>query len=209
MSTVASIGRAILSWFDADRGSISSTVAQRSTTAVVRDGVDWWRIIPFIALHVACAAVVWVGVSPVAVLVAVVSYLLRMFAITAFYHRYFSHKAFTTGRVTQFCFAVLGAAATQRGPLWWAAHHRNHHRFADTPRDPHRPEDGLLWAHMGWFLSPRHFGTDTSRVRDWMKFPELVWLNRFDTLVPVAYAAVLFLLGEWLADTAPELGADG
>ena len=198
-----------MSWFDAGRGSAAPAGLQLDGQGGALEGIDWWRIVPFIGLHLACVAVLWVGVSPVAVLVAAVSYLVRMFAITAFYHRYFAHKAFRTGRLTQFCFAVLGAAATQRGPLWWAAHHRNHHRFADTPMDPHRPEDGFLWSHMGWFLSRRHFATDTARVRDWMKFPELVWLNRFDTLVPVVYAGALFLLGDWLARTAPELGTSG
>jgi len=171
--------------------------------------VDWARVTPFLILHGACLAVFWVGVSPVALWVAALSYLLRMFAITAFYHRYFSHKAFRTSRGLQFLFALIGAASTQRGPLWWAAHHRNHHRHADQPADPHRPADGLLWSHMGWFLSGAHYATDEARVRDWLQFPELVWLNRYDLLVPVVYAAMLYALGAGLGHWAPELGTSG
>ena len=217
MSTGFAIGRAILRWFVADQ-SDGAPVATglgdgtRSGARIEDSGMgalDWWRIVPFVALHLGCFGVLWVGVSPAAVLVAVLSYGVRMFAITAFYHRYFSHKSFSTGRLTQFLFAALGAASTQRGPLWWAAHHRNHHRHADTDQDPHRPGDGLFWSHMGWFLSRRHFGTDLSRVRDWVRFPELVWLNRFDTLVPIAYAGVLYGLGEWLASAMPELQTSG
>ena len=188
----------LVSWFDTSLG------ASRTDR-----GIDWWRIVPFLGLHVACLAVLWVGVSPIAVAVAVASYLLRMFAITGFYHRYFSHRAFTTGRATQFLFAVLGASATQRGPLWWAAHHRNHHRFADTADDPHRPGDGFIWSHMGWFLSGTHFRADTSRVRDWLRYPELVWLDRFDLAVPLVFAALLYLLGWALEIWAPGLGTNG
>jgi len=171
--------------------------------------VDWARVVPFLGLHLACLGVFWVGVSPVAIGAAVLSYLLRMFAITAFYHRYFSHKAFRTSRALQFLFALIGASATQRGPLWWAAHHRNHHRHADGAEDPHRPADGLLWSHMGWFLSGAHYATDESRVRDWLRYPELVWLNRYDLVVPVLYAAAFYALGVALARWSPGLGTSG
>ena len=182
-----------------------------SDRARVRRGrrVDWLRIWPFIGLHLACFAVIWVGVSPVAVGVAVASYLLRMFAITAFYLRYFAHKAFRTSRACQFVFALLGAASTQRGPLWWAAQHRRHHMHADSPDDPHRPKDGLLWSHMGWFLSGEHFETEMSRVRDWSVFPELVWLNRFDTAVPIVLGIAMYGLGWGLERFVPGLGTNG
>lgn len=217
MNSGVSIGRAILRWFVAEQSdgvavapvAVSGGQIDSGTNAKPVEGLDWWRIVPFVALHLGCLGVLWVGVSPVAVLVAILSYVLRMFAITAFYHRYFSHKSFSTGRLTQFFFAVVGAASTQRGPLWWASHHRNHHRYADTWQDPHRPGDGLFWSHMGWFLSSRHFDTDLSRVRDWARFPELLWLDRLDTLVPVVYALTLFGLGEWLAATMPELQTSG
>ena len=171
--------------------------------------VDWLRIIPFLLLHAGCLLVIWVGVSPVALLVGLVSYLLRMFAITAFYHRYFSHRAFGTARLTQFIFAIFGAASTQRGPLWWAAHHRNHHRFVDTVDDPHRPEDGFFWSHMGWFLCKKNFITDIDRVKDWRKYPELVWLDRYDMAVPILYAVLLYVLGFFLELFFPNLGTNG
>ncbi|KAA2286171.1 acyl-CoA desaturase [Arenimonas fontis] len=174
------------------------------------DRIDWLRALPFVLMHLACLAVFWVGVSPVAVLAAVALYAIRMFALTGFYHRYFSHRSFRTSRAVQFLFAVIGAACVQRGPLWWAAHHRNHHRHADTPRDPHSPrQHGFLWSHMGWFLTPRAFRTDLARVPDWAAFPELRWLDRFDTVVPVLLAAGLYGLGAWLQRVAPGLGTDG
>lgn len=174
-----------------------------------QQGIDWFRIIPFILLHLACIAVIWVGVSATAVLVAALLYLLRMFAITAFYHRFFSHKSFKTSRGLQFVFAIIGASATQRGPLWWAAHHRKHHRFADLDADPHSPKQGFLWSHLGWFLSKKNFHTDLSLVPELARYPELRWLDRFDVLVPILLAVSLYFMGEGLALWMPALDTSG
>ena len=86
-------------------------------TAAEEKKVDWLRIVPLIILHAMCLGVFWVGWSWTAVIVALGLYLVRMFAITAFYHRYFSHKAFKTNRFWQFIFGVLGNSTVQRGPL--------------------------------------------------------------------------------------------
>ncbi|MCZ8132445.1 MAG: acyl-CoA desaturase [Steroidobacteraceae bacterium] len=192
--------RTLARWFDSTHGR---------PEAGEPDAVDWMRIVPFVGMHLACLAVFWVGWSPVAVGVAVALYALRMFAITGFYHRYFSHRAFKTSRVGQFVFGVLGASAVQRGPLWWAAHHRHHHAHSDRPEDVHSPvQRGFLWSHMGWFLSRRHFVPDLKRVRDLMQFPELRALDRFDILVPVLLAIGVFGLGWALETWAPSLGTD-
>ncbi|MGE0827345.1 MAG: acyl-CoA desaturase [Candidatus Binatia bacterium] len=172
--------------------------------------VDWLRVIPFVAMHLMCFGVLWVGWSPVAVGVAVALYAIRMFAITAFYHRYFSHRTFKTSRRCQFAFALLGTSAVQRGPLWWAAHHRHHHRWSDQPQDIHSPrQHGFLWSHMGWFTARVHFRTDLHAVRDLAKFSELCFVDRFDTLVALLLALSLYGLGVLLSALAPELGTSG
>jgi len=174
------------------------------------DRIDWLRVIPFLFMHLACIAIVWVGVSTTAVIVAAALYVVRMFAVTAFYHRYFSHRAFKTSRVFQFLFAVLGASCVQRGPIWWAAHHRHHHAHSDQLHDVHSPRQrGFLWSHVGWFLSQRHFAPDLARVRDLLRYPELRLLDRFDVLVPVALAAALFVVGALLHRFAPQLHTSG
>ncbi|MEO8537031.1 MAG: fatty acid desaturase, partial [Betaproteobacteria bacterium] len=162
------------------------------------------------AMHGGCVAVWWVGGSATAVGTAVALYCIRMFAITAFYHRYFSHRAFRASRAVQCVFAVIGASAVQRGPLWWASHHRHHHAHADTAADAHSPvNDGALWAHCGWFLARGNFATREEWVKDLARFPELRFLDRFDALVPVALAALLYGAGEWLAIAYPALRTDG
>lgn len=174
------------------------------------DRIDWLRAAPFVAMHLACFCAIWTGASLVAVGVAVALYAIRMFALTGFYHRYFSHRTFRTSRTVQFVFAAIGASCVQRGPLWWAAHHRNHHRHTDTPLDPHSPRvHGFLWSHVGWFLTPRGFRTEIERVPDLAKFPELRWLDRFDIAVPVVLAIALYGLGALLHAVAPELGTTG
>ena len=191
---------ALLSWFDNNR---------LDEEAGNSDRIDWLRIVPFVLLHVGALAAFWTGTSAVALGVAALTYAVRMFAITGFYHRYFSHRAFRTSRAVQFVGALLGAAATQRGPLWWAGVHRLHHRNADTEHDPHTPRQGLWRAHLGWFLTRSHFAVDPKLTNDWRRFPEIVWLDRFDVAVPLALAAGMYLLGAWLERVAPASGTNG
>jgi stearoyl-CoA desaturase (delta-9 desaturase) len=200
-----SIITSIIQWFDADYHG-------RATEAQVRDvdRVNWLRCFPFVLLHLGCFAVFFVGWSWTAFYTAGALYLVRMFAITGIYHRYFSHRTFKTSRWAQFLFAVLAASSAQRGPLWWAANHRNHHRDADTSADPHSPlHYGFFRSHAGWFMCTRFYATQYSRIQDFARFPELVWLNRFDKLIPALLGFAVFLLGAGLNHALPSLGVTG
>ena len=172
--------------------------------------VDGMRNVPFIIMHAACLGVIWVGWSGTAVAVAAAWYAIRMFAITGFYHRYFSHRTFKTSRWGQFLFALLGVCAVQRGPLWWAAHHRHHHRYSDQEKDIHSPvRYGFVWSHMGWFSARSQFTTNLQTVADLAKFPELRLLDRSDVLIAILLAVCLYLLGAALAILLPGLGTNG
>ena len=203
MHTSFTLSRSLRRWFD----SYANDMTEQDAHAY---RIDWLRTIPFIALHLAVLLVFVVGWSPVALLIAVGLYALRMFAITGFYHRYFSHKAFRTSRIMQFVFAAIGASAVQRGPLWWAAHHRLHHVNSDKEQDEHSPRrHGFLWSHMGWFLSRRNFATRLDKVPDFARYPELRLLDRFDILMPALLAVGLYMLGEVLDGYWPQLGTSG
>lgn len=192
----------IRGWFDNEAAVPSAHPAAHR--------IDWLRLLPFVAMHVACFAVIWVGVSVTAVAVAVVLYAVRMFAITGFYHRYFSHCAFRTSRAAQFVFAVAGATGVQRGALWWASQHRHHHLHSDQQADTHSPgQHGFLWSHMGWFMAPQNFATRGELVENFARYPELRFLDRYDTLVPLALGVLLYAAGEVLASAAPGLGVTG
>jgi len=199
-SPASTLGR----WFDNAR---SARVLDK---AGLPDKVDWARIMPFALLHLVCLTAFFTGVSKAAVLACAIAYVVRMFAITGFYHRYFSHRTFKTSRVGQFIFGVLGASAVQRGPVWWAAHHRHHHVHSDQQADAHSPARHGFWrAHLGWFLTIKGFVPDFRLVRDLMKYPELRWLDRFDIVVPVIMGVGMFGLGKLLEVTAPELHTSG
>lgn len=196
--------KSILAWFD------SQSYQNQNSLKTASNHIKLVRILPFIATHLACLGVIWVGISWAAVLACVVLYLLRMFAITAFYHRYFSHKAFKTSRVAQFLFALLGASAAQRGPLWWASHHRHHHVHSDTEEDVHSPrQQGFWWSHLAWFLANQNFRTNHNLVKELMHYRELRFLDRFDSLVPLLLIVTLYVLGSWLKSTYPQLHTSG
>ena len=201
--TSARLATALRRWVD-------SGIAETPGGAGDAYRIDWPRVLPFVLLHAACLAAPWVGASAVAVGIAAALFVVRMFAVTAFYHRYFSHRAFRTSRAAQFAFALLGASAVQRGPLWWASHHRHHHAHSDRPADSHSARvHGFLWSHVGWFLARENFAARVDRVPDLARFPELLWLDRFDVAVPALLAAVLYGLGAWLERAAPGLGTSG
>jgi stearoyl-CoA desaturase (delta-9 desaturase) len=174
------------------------------------DRFEFRRCLPFLFTHLGCLAVIWVGWSWTAVNVAAALYFVRMFAITAFYHRYFSHRTFRTTRWAQFLFAALGNTAIQRGPLWWAAVHRHHHKHSDAEGDVHSPGlSGFWWAHIGWMTSSKNFPTNYRAIADFAKYPELVFLNRFDLIVPAIFGAALWGAGALLERFAPQLGTNG
>jgi stearoyl-CoA desaturase (delta-9 desaturase) len=155
------------------------------------------KSIPFFAIQLAAVAgVFWLGWSWKGALLAVALYYVRMFGVTGAYHRYFSHRTYRTSRVFQFLLAVLAMTSVQKGVLWWASHHRTHHRNSDQPTDVHSVlQDGFWWSHVGWIVSRKYDETDLSKVRDLARFPELRFLDRFHILVPIAYATSLWLLG--------------
>ena len=168
--------------------------------------IDWNHAGPYIVLHLLCFSVYWVGVSPIAVIVFLLTLYVRVFALTGFYHRYFSHKAFQTSRVVQFIGGMVGCMAAQRGPLWWASHHRHHHRRSDQPADVHSPRHhGFWWSHMWWFLTPENSETDERVIKDWLKFPELRWLERYHMLPAVGLSLAMFGLGAALQKWAPSM----
>ncbi len=155
--------------------------------------------VPFYLIHLgAIVGVFVVGFSWVGLLAAIGLYYGRMFFVTAGYHRYFAHRSFKTSRPFQFLLALGGTTAAQKGPLWWAAHHRVHHKYSDQPEDLHSPvQRGFWWSHVGWILDPQYAATDTDRIRDFARYPELRFLNRYPHLPAAALAVTLFAVGGW------------
>jgi stearoyl-CoA desaturase (delta-9 desaturase) len=156
------------------------------------------KTIPFILMHVVCLAVIFTGISWTAVLLCIGLYVVRMWGLTAGFHRYFSHRTYKTSRVFQFLLALLGTTAAQKGPLWWAAHHRRHHKYTDQEGDVHSPrQNGFWWSHIGWVVSDLHDNTDWEGIKDFSRYPELRWLNKWHLVPPVVLGTLCFALGGW------------
>lgn len=152
----------------------------------------------FLAMHLACFAAIFTGISTVDLIVCAVLYVVRMFGVTAGYHRYFSHRSFKLGRVAQFALAFLAQTSSQKGVVWWAAHHRHHHKFSDCENDVHSPsKHGMWWAHIGWVLSDKWEATDMNNVRDWSRYPELMWLNKHWYVPPVLLGVSTLAIFGW------------
>lgn len=174
-----------------------------------KDRIDPLRVSLFIALHLGVLGVIWTGASTTAVVTAVALYLARMFFITAFYHRYFSHHTYKASRPLQLLFAIAGCTAGQRGPLWWASHHRHHHMTSDQAEDPHTPRKGLLDSHVLWFLKKGNFAIRTGRIGDLMRYPELRLLESIHWLPFLLVAVACYSAGVYLQHNYPELGTNG
>jgi stearoyl-CoA desaturase (delta-9 desaturase) len=160
--------------------------------------VDLVSSIPFFLVHlVALVGALLVPFSWKLLALCVAMYYARMAATTIGYHRYFSHRSFKTSRPFQFVLAFLAQTSAQKGALWWAAHHRVHHRYSDLPGDPHSPKLGFWESHVLWIL--REGASETREIKDFSKYPELEWLNRWHLLPPVLLAVTIFLVGGWPA----------
>ena len=162
------------------------------------DDIIYPSAIPFVLVHLACFGAIWSGVTWQAVAICVTLYWLRIFAIGAGYHRYFSHRAYSTNRVFQFVLALVAQSTAQKSVLWWASKHRHHHLHSDTEQDVHSPRHkGFIYSHAGWIFARKHDKPDLAKVTDLMRYPELMWLHKFELLPAVVLALLCFLAAGW------------
>jgi stearoyl-CoA desaturase (delta-9 desaturase) len=162
------------------------------------DDIVYPSALPFVLIHLSCAAAFWSGITWQAIAICIALYWLRMFAIGAGYHRYFSHRSYSTGRLFQFILAFLAQSSAQKSILWWAAKHRHHHLHSDTPQDVHSPvHKGFMYSHLGWIFARQHDATDLVKVADFSSVPELRWLHKFEVMPAVALGVLCFLVAGW------------
>ncbi len=147
------------------------------------------------SIHASCLLAFYTGVSRTALALLATTFVVRLLGITGGYHRYFAHRSYRTSRGFQLVLAVIGASAAQKGPLWWAGHHRRHHRYSDGPGDVHSPREGFWYSHQGWIFDSRWDRTPTEQIPDFARLPELVWLNRWHVAPPALIAALCFAIG--------------
>ncbi len=162
------------------------------------DDIIYPSAIPFVLVHLGCFAAIWTGVTLEALILCVSLYWLRIFAIGAGYHRYFSHRAYSTSRVFQFILAFLAQTTAQKSVIWWASKHRHHHLHSDTKVDVHSPRHtGFIYSHMGWIFSRKHDLPDLAKVQDLTRYPELMFLHRFELAPAFLLAGLCYLIAGW------------
>jgi len=163
----------------------------------------WLVSAPFFGVHLAAVAGVWaLGWSWKGFAIAVAMYYVRMFGVTGGYHRYFAHRTYRTSRWFQFFLAFLAQTSLQKGALWWAAHHRDHHKHSDTKQDPHSwREYGFWYSHVGWILATETEETKYKNIQDLSRYPELHWLNKWHVVPGVAMGFGSWLIGGWFGLT--------
>ncbi|MGE0320817.1 MAG: acyl-CoA desaturase [Polyangiaceae bacterium] len=175
--------------------SESSLMESAGTAREPSERINLVKSIPFALMHLMPLGIFYFGFNWRDFALCIALYVVRMFFITGAYHRYFSHRSYKVGRFMQFLLAFGGATAAQKGPLWWASHHRVHHKYSDTPQDVHPPSRGFWWAHVGWILCSKYEDTDLNRVKDLAKYPELRWLDKHYLVPPTILALSVFALG--------------
>jgi stearoyl-CoA desaturase (delta-9 desaturase) len=174
------------------------------------ENINWFKSVSFFGVHLVGFMAPLTGISWAAVGMCLLMYFTRMFAITGGYHRYFSHRTYKTSRFFQFLLAFVGASSGQKGPLWWAAYHRHHHKYSDTEQDIHSPVlRGFWWAHIGWILCDKYESTHEESVKDLTIYPELRWINKYPGIAPIILASALFFWGAFLKQAAPGLHTNG
>jgi stearoyl-CoA desaturase (Delta-9 desaturase) len=162
------------------------------------DDIIYPSAIPFVLVHLACFGAIWTGVTWQAVVICIALYWLRIFAIGAGYHRLFSHRAYSTSRALQFALAFIAQSSAQKSVLWWASKHRHHHLHSDTGEDVHSPRHkGFIYSHLGWIFARKHDQADFDKVADLMRYPELMWLHKYELVPPILLGVLCFLAAGW------------
>jgi stearoyl-CoA desaturase (Delta-9 desaturase) len=166
--------------------------------AAAHEDIIYPSAIPFVLVHLVCLAAIFTGVTWQSLVICVVLYWVRIFAIGAGYHRYFAHRAYTTSRAFQFVLAVLSQTSVQKSVLWWAAKHRHHHLHSDTVEDVHSPRrTGFLYSHVGWLFARRHARADLVKIADFARYPELMWLHKYELVPGIGLGAICLLIAGW------------
>jgi stearoyl-CoA desaturase (delta-9 desaturase) len=76
-------------------------------------------------------------------------------AIIPGYHRYFAHRSYRAHRALEVFYLLVAPIGFHQSALIWASEHRDHHKYADTDRDPYNIRAGFWWAQIGWIVHGR------------------------------------------------------
>jgi len=117
------------------------------------------------------------------------------------YHRYFTHRSFSTSKPVEYLLAIIGCLAGESGPIGWVAAHRYHHTYSDQDNDPHSPKRGFVWAHVSWLFGREKFLAEFDQYKryapDMAKDRFLVWLDTWHIIPTLILTGILAWMGGW------------
>jgi stearoyl-CoA desaturase (Delta-9 desaturase) len=163
------------------------------------DKPNWVTTIVFGLFHIGAVAALFMF-SWQALWISVALYWMTIcFGISLGYHRLHTHRSFKVPKPIEYFFALCGALTLEGGPIFWVATHRIHHQKSDQPGDPHSPNDGAFWSHVGWILfgEANHNNTKlmSKYAPDLARDPFYVWLNNWHWVPMVALGGILYAFG--------------
>jgi len=150
--------------------------------------------------------------------VFILSYIWHALGVTVGYHRLLSHRTFRTNKFVEYFFVLAGYLSMEGSPIWWASIHRAHHKYVDTPLDPHSPRFGFYNALFGWLTRetyPDHI-VPAVQCPDLVKDPIYSFLERGGKLNQghamgfafcILFRIVLLLTFGWVVALASMLAA--
>ncbi|KAF5855554.1 hypothetical protein ETB97_008992 [Aspergillus alliaceus] len=111
--------------------------------------------------------------------------------ITGGYHRLFAHGSYRAKPFLRLFIAIVGAGEMQWSILWWVYHHRAHHRYTDTGRDPYDARRGFLFCHIGWLLGYNPIAWGDVDISDIKSDRIVVWQQKYYVLLAVIAGVLL------------------
>jgi stearoyl-CoA desaturase (delta-9 desaturase) len=118
-------------------------------------------------------------------------YLVLSLTVTVGYHRLFNHQSFRCSPFWHYLFGILGCIGLNSSPVAWSLVHSNHHRHADTEKDPYS-KSWLSFFRLRDRKDLEHSRKEITLLRQ----PFHRFLNSYSLIISLSYAAVtMHLLG--------------
>jgi len=164
-------------------------------------GINWITSIFMVIFHVLAVVALfmftWKGL-----IAFVVLYVLAInVGIGMGYHRLLTHRGYKVPRWLEYVIATCATLSLEGGPIFWVATHRVHHQHSDREGDPHSPNEGTWWSHMGWIVTGQSLHAETAVLSRYA--PDLardkyhVWLSKYHWVPLTTVGLLLLAWGGW------------
>jgi fatty-acid desaturase len=163
--------------------------------------IVWLTVLVMIVFHIGAVAALFMFSWKPFLVAILLWWLAGGFGIGMGYHRLLTHRGYKTFKWMEYLLTICATLTLEGGPIFWVAIHRMHHQNTDKEGDPHSPNDGGFWAHVGWLLTGQTIHNDTAAllpfVPDLRKDKFHVWISRWHWIPITTLGLLLLVLGGW------------